>query len=162
MSPWTSFSQKIKIKATVKEVYDAWTTQESLEKWFLRLAEFKTSDGKLKSINAAIQKGDVYHWRWHGHPDSVEERGTILEANGKDKVKFEFGKAGIVSVLLSEEKGETLLEIKQEEIPTDDESKLNYYVGCSTGWTFFRANLKSFLEGGIDLRNKTSNSDLID
>ena len=28
------------------------------------------------------------------------------------------------------------------------------YVDCSYGWTFFLANLKSVLEGGIDLRNR--------
>jgi hypothetical protein len=30
----------------------------------------------------------------------------------------------------------------------------NYHLGCKTGWTFYLANLKSLMEGGIDLRNK--------
>jgi hypothetical protein len=30
----------------------------------------------------------------------------------------------------------------------------NYHVGCKAGWTFYLANLKSILEGGIDMRNK--------
>jgi len=27
-------------------------------------------------------------------------------------------------------------------------------VGCGEGWTFYLANLNSYLQGGIDLRNK--------
>jgi hypothetical protein len=27
-------------------------------------------------------------------------------------------------------------------------------MGCLGGWTFYLANLKSYLEGGVDLRNK--------
>jgi hypothetical protein len=27
-------------------------------------------------------------------------------------------------------------------------------VGCGEGWTFYLTNLKSILEGGVDLRNK--------
>jgi len=42
----------------------------------------------------------------------------------------------------------------QEEIPTDEKSMQSFYVGCKTGWTFYLANMKSILEGGIDLRNK--------
>lgn len=30
----------------------------------------------------------------------------------------------------------------------------NLLVGCGEGWVFYLANLKSILEGGIDLRNK--------
>ena len=38
--------------------------------------------------------------------------------------------------------------------PTDDKAKENWHIGCKTGWTFYMANMKSMLEGGIDLRNK--------
>ena len=34
------------------------------------------------------------------------------------------------------------------------DEKLRLYIGCGEGWTFYLANLKSMLEGGIDLRNK--------
>lgn len=159
---WTQFTQKVKIKAGMDKVYHAWTSQDELEKWFLRLAEFRTNDGKLKPRNSPIQQGDTYLWRWHGYPDEMQEQGKILETNGKDKIRFEFGKAGNVQVSLSEEEGYTLMEITQTDIPVDENSKFEYFVGCQTGWTFYRANLKSILEGGLDLRNKSNVNDYID
>ncbi len=29
-----------------------------------------------------------------------------------------------------------------------------FFIECGKGWTFYMTNLKSILEGGIDLRNK--------
>jgi hypothetical protein len=29
-----------------------------------------------------------------------------------------------------------------------------FFIECGLGWTFYLANLKSILEGGLDLRNK--------
>ena len=49
-------------------------------------------------------------------------------------------------------KGETVVELTQSRIPEDENRGI--YVDCSYGWTFYLANLKSVLEGGIDLRNK--------
>ncbi|MEI8279443.1 MAG: SRPBCC domain-containing protein [Bacteroidota bacterium] len=152
---WSKFTQQMPIKADMAQVYDAWTTRANLEQWFLRKAEFKRANGSVRERDSFIQKGDTYEWMWHGHPDTVVERGEILEANGKDKLQFVFGKAGIVTVNLKQDGDVTILEIIQENIPTDEESKMNFYVGCSTGWTFYRCNLKSILEGGVDLRNKS-------
>lgn len=69
-------------------------------------------------------------------------------------MKFSFGEAGIVSVAIINEEGENIVELTQEEIPIDEEAKINYHMGCSEGWAFYLVNLKSILEGGIDLRNK--------
>ena len=68
--------------------------------------------------------------------------------------KFSFGKAGICSVTIKREQGEIIVEMLQENIPTDDRGMQYYHVGCKTGWTFYFANMKSLFEGGIDLRNK--------
>ena len=29
-----------------------------------------------------------------------------------------------------------------------------FYIECGKGWTFYLANLKAVLQGGVDLRNK--------
>ena len=47
---------------------------------------------------------------------------------------------------------ETVVELTQSRIP--DDSDHGIYVDCSYGWAFYLGNLKSVLEGGIDLRNK--------
>jgi len=44
--------------------------------------------------------------------------------------------------------------LTQDQIPTDEQSRYDYHVGCSTGWSFYEGNIKSVLEGGMDLRNK--------
>ena len=151
---WSKFIKRIPVKADMKDIYEAWATQEGLEKWFLRKAEFTKLGGKLRDRNALIKKDDTYEWMWHGWSDEVVERGSILDANDKDFLKFTFGKAGIVSVSIKKEGGENIIELVQEKIPVDEDSKFNYYIGYSEGWTFYLANLKSVLEGGLDLRNK--------
>jgi uncharacterized protein YndB with AHSA1/START domain len=151
---WSKFSRKIYIKANMQQVYDAWTTRTNLESWFLKKAEFTKTDGTVRDNNDHIKKGDIYTWVWHGHPDTSAERGIITEANGTDKLRFVFGEAGIVTVHLKQLKQDTEVLLTQEQIPTDEKGRARYHVDCSSGWTFYLANIKSVLEGGLDLRNK--------
>ena len=97
---------------------------------------------------------DTYEWMWHGYGDDAMEKGKIMQANGKDFLQFSFGKAGYVSVTIKEETGESMIELVQDEIPTDEEGQVYYHLGCTKGWLFYLTNLKSILEGGPDLRNK--------
>lgn len=143
---WSRFTKRIGINASVEDIFDAWTSQENIEKWFLSSAEF--SHRNRKDI---IRKGDTYVWKWHAS-DFVAE-GEVLFNNEKDHLEFTF-LGCTVSVKVFEEAGENLLEIAQYDIPLDDESRMNLFAGCSRGWTFYATNLKSILEGGIDLRNK--------
>lgn len=158
---WSTFTLRIPIRATIQQIYGAWTTPAALESWFLRKAEFTSPQGTLRNPADAIQAGDQYAWYWHGYPDKVVERGKILEANGTNRLKFEFGKAGIVTLSVITLDGETVAEINQEEIPVDEQSRKNFHVGCSVGWTFYLTNLKSILEGGLDLRNRNENIPLV-
>jgi uncharacterized protein YndB with AHSA1/START domain len=151
---WSKFTQRIPVKAGPQKIYDAWATPAGLEKWFLRNAKFRKADGSPRDPNDLIQKDDTYEWNWFGYSDDTSEHGKIIAANGKDFFKFVFGKAGIVSVTIKTEENQTIVELLQEQIPTDEKSKVSFHLGCSTGWTFYLANLKSIYEGGLDLRNK--------
>ena len=151
---WSSFKVKINVKATTQELYRAWATRKGMEYWFLRECDYRRPGGIVLSPDEFVSTNDVYTWRWHGYPDTSTEQGTILEANGKDFFKFSFGKAGICSVTIMKELGETIVELMQSEIPEDENGKMNYHVGCKGGWTFYFANMKSMLEGGADLRNR--------
>lgn len=111
-------------------------------------------DGTVRDGKVHIREGDKYRWLWFGYSDDVVERGKVLETNGKDLFRFTFTADCSVTVRVMTDQGETIAELTQENIPTDDASKMNYYVGCMKGWTFYLANLKSILEGGIDLRSK--------
>ena len=151
---WSRFTVRINVNAPVDKLYQGWVTREGIEYWFLRFSEYKKPDGTLRGNKEAVEKADTYKWRWYGYPDSVTEEGTVLEVNGKNFFKFSFGKAGTCSVTIKQEQGETIVEMVQENIPTDEQSMHYYHVGCKTGWTFHFANMKSIFEGGIDLRNK--------
>lgn len=159
---WSQFSQWIKIKAPVQTIYDLWTTRNGIESWFLRMGEFSRL-GRVLADDEPVAVGDTYRWRWHGYPDSITETGEVLEANGTDKFRFRFGEAGIVTVDIEDAGNATSkMTITQTDIPTTEEGKQNYHVGCSTGWTFYRCNMKAVVEGGVDIRNKGSNEDMND
>jgi len=150
---WSQFVLRIPIAADRQAIFNSWTSQKGLEAWFLRKAEFRKSNGEIKSPDSGVEAGDSYEWMWHGWGDDVVEKGTILELSG-NHLKFSFGKAGNVNVHVSEENGHNVLTLLQDHIPTDENSQVYYYLGCSKGWQFFLTNLKSILEGGLDLRNR--------
>ena len=152
------FTKKIYIKTTLEKMYWCWGTAEGITSWFLSKAEYRAQDGTLRAKDAPIQAGDSYTWRWHNWDG--EEKGQVLQTNGKDFIEISFAEVSKVSVHMEEQNGVVLLRLKQYEIPTDEKSKLNIHHGCSNGWTFWLANLKAYLEHGIllnetevDLRN---------
>jgi len=151
---WSRFIVRITVKASPKDLYKAWATKAGIEYWFLRLAEFKKTGGTARSVQEYVETGDTYRWLWHGWGDETAETGVILDCNGKDHIKFRFGQAGDCSVHIKSEEGENIVELTQENIPTNEAGMKNYHLGCKTGWTFYFANLKSMMEGGVDLRNK--------
>jgi len=82
------------------------------------------------------------------------EKGEVLEVNSIDFLKFTFSGGSVVSVSVESRNGLTILELTQENIPQENDPLQNLLVQCQVGWTFYLANLKSIVEGGIDLRNK--------
>lgn len=151
---WTHFRKRVSINASPQKVYDAWTTRAGLERWFLRQAKFTAPDGSERKDSEPIKAGDHYDWRWYGWPDEMNEKRLVSSVNAKDYLQFEFTGDCFVSVTIKTEEGITICELVQENIPVDENPKTNMYVGCGEGWTFYMANLKSVLEGGVDLRNK--------
>jgi uncharacterized protein YndB with AHSA1/START domain len=154
---WSRFKVRVNVNAPFETLYKAWATRAGMEFWFLRMCEYKKPDGTLRGNDEFVQAGDTYSWRWFGYSDEVIEHGKILECNGKDHFKFSFGKAGDCSVTIKKELGETIVELTQENVPTDEKGKQYYHLGCKTGWTFHLADMKSLYEGGPDLRNKNEN-----
>jgi len=154
---WNQFTKRITIRATTQAIYDAWTTQDGIESWFLRLAEFKTKDGVVRKKNESIARSDKYKWLWFGYDDTFVEESDIRFVNGKDELEFAFSGGCIVNVTMKMEDHETICQLTQT-MPMDDEKEQRYFfIECGKGWTFYLANLKSILEGGIDLRNKNVN-----
>ncbi|MGN6640892.1 MAG: SRPBCC family protein [Mucilaginibacter sp.] len=151
---WTKFTLTADFDTDMRSIYKAWTTAEGLESWFLRKANFYTITGRMRNPQEFILKEDIYEWYWHGFDDGIVQKGEIMEVNSTDFLKFSFTDNTIVSVSLSMSNGLTILELTQENIKDHPDPSRNLFVQCQTGWTFYLANLKSIVEGGIDLRNK--------
>jgi uncharacterized protein YndB with AHSA1/START domain len=151
---WNQFTKRINVSASPKAIYEAWSTQNGLESWFLRLAQFTKPDGKQRPRNSPMEKGDRYKWLWYGYDDSVVEENEIISANGWDEIKFKFAGNCIVTVNVRQEAGESICELTQEMPMENVDEKQKFYTECGEGWTFYLANLKSILQGGLDLRNK--------
>ena len=88
-SNWKQFVLRITIDAAPEKIFQAWTTQAGLERWFLRLAEFTSSAGERRKRNELIQQADRYRWLWFGYDDSFAEEKEILFTNNKDELEFE-------------------------------------------------------------------------
>jgi uncharacterized protein YndB with AHSA1/START domain len=154
---WKQFTKRVPIKASAKAIYDAWTTQQGLESWFLRLAQFTKTANTPRPRNSPIEKGDRFKWLWFGHDDTEVEEREILLANGWDQLQFSFSGGCIVTVTVKQQDGEAICELVQD-MPMDDETGQQYFfIECGKGWGFYLTNLKSVLEGGLDLRNKNLN-----
>jgi len=151
---WTKFTITADFNTDARTIYNAWTTQTGLESWFLRKANFYTITGRLRESDESILKEDTYEWYWHGFDDDTVEKGRMLEVNSIDFLKFTFSDENVVSVNIKSANGLAILELTQENIKEDPDPSSNLFVQCQTGWTFYLANLKSIVEGGIDLRNK--------
>ena len=148
---WTRYTKKIAVKASIDEVYAAWTSAEELEKWFLKEVKFYDKNKNLTDKHTSAEKDFTYEWRWHLYDDVMA--GEILQANGKNFLQFTFEGETIVEIRLTTVQGYTLIELTHKNIPTDDNSKQHIRLGCASGWTFYLINLKSVYEGGLDLRN---------
>lgn len=153
---WKQFNKRIPVKASAKAIYYAWTTQQGLESWFLRLAQFTKPDGIIRPRNDHIDAGDKYKWLWFGYDDSAIEEKEILAANGWDHLEFSFSGGCIVTISIKQEAGETICELQQDMPMEDAGEQQHFFIECSKGWGFYMANLKSVLEGGLDLRNKNT------
>jgi len=150
---WTTFTRRIAVKAELSDIYDAWTKPSEIEKWFLSVANYYDENNKPIERECNIKKRHTYEWSWYLY--DIVEKGEITEANGEDFLQFTFAGECIVDVKLSQQNEHIIVELTQNNIPTDDESKQGIRLGCDSGWSFFLVNLKSIYEGGLDLRSKS-------
>jgi uncharacterized protein YndB with AHSA1/START domain len=150
---WSEIRLRININTTIEKAYKMWTTQAGLESWFLREAKAKDQQGKSKKETDPMVKGDTYNWRWHGFADDVALTGKVIESNGKDRFQFSFSMDCPVTISIYKEHGQVIVELVEENIPVAKGEIFTHYLSNTTGWTFYLTNLKSVLEGGLDMRN---------
>src|ERR1700722_14333492 len=150
---WSEFKLRVNTTATVEGAFAAVSTPGGLESWFLREAGV-TAGGKLRAKADKIQKGDDYHFQWYGHPDTLRHVGKFLSTDGKSVISCTFSQDLPVTISIYRECDETIIELAETFDPTVEEVARDHYLGNMKGWIFYLINLKSVLEGGLDLRNR--------
>jgi uncharacterized protein YndB with AHSA1/START domain len=149
---WKRLVQRIDVSAPMESVYAAWATAEGVTGWSSMEAVLIDREGNERAPGSSAAIGDRFRFAWHtGHT----EEGEFLEANGIDHLHYTMGKDIEVDVKLEKmEDGSVMVTMEQTQDRTDDENLL-ILLGFNQGWAFYLANLKSVLEGGLDLRNYT-------
>jgi uncharacterized protein YndB with AHSA1/START domain len=145
---WEKIQLAIYCDAPLDVVRWHWRTEAGITRWFVPKCEFKSRNGERLNEIEPIKAGDRYRWEW---ANGVVEEGAILGSDSEDVVNFSFGEATSVSVTLRAEGGRTLVELEQI-TDGDEEQRVSVYKDCQQGWTFYLTNLKSMIEGGLDLR----------
>jgi uncharacterized protein YndB with AHSA1/START domain len=149
MRDWNGFILRILVRATPDEVARAWLTSGGLSSWFLKTAEYFSDDQKIDATVLACGS-DSFRWVW---ADDSEELGRVLEIEFPHRFRFTwYGERGWVEIRLSEVDGRTAVELEQFVDQAEEKDRIECYISCTSGWSFFLANLKSVLEGGLDLR----------
>ena len=120
-----SFTKKIYIKAPIEELYLAWGTSGGICSWFLKKAVYHTQQGQQRKADEFIQAGDQDIWEWHNW--NGQEKGEVLKANNIDFLEISFAGVSKVSIKLEQVKNAVLLTLRQYEIPTNEDSKLNIH-----------------------------------
>ena len=153
-NPWSEFKLRVNIRTDIRRAFECFTTPGGLESWFLRQATFENAAGDVRGKDEPVQEGDTYVFYWHGYPDTAVEKGKVLSNNGENRFTFTFSHNCPVTISIYPECGETIVELVESNLPTDEATMMRHYVGDSKGWIFYLTNLKSVLETGYDLRNR--------
>jgi len=155
LSKFTEFKLRVNVNTSIENAYRAWSTSAGISSWFLR-AEYKDKDGKVRSSDEPAQEGDDYALSFATKPGAVICTGKVLKANGKDLFSFSFSKGCPVTISVYREQDETIVQLIESHLPTDEDTIRRHFIGDTKGWIFYLTNLKSVLEGGLDLRNKNA------
>ena len=155
LSKFTEFKLRVNIKTTIENAYRAWASPAGIGSWFFRIV-YKDKNGNIRSAEELAQEGDEYTLSLNTKPDVMILQGKVLKANGKDLFSFTFSKGVPVTISIYTEQDETIVQLVESHLPTDEETIRKHFVGDTKGWIFYLTNLKSIMEGGLDLRNKNA------
>ncbi|MGH7144833.1 MAG: SRPBCC family protein [Planctomycetota bacterium] len=147
---WARFSRAIYISTTPATAYGLWATGAGLTRWWLARARYFSPAGEAHDKKYHAQKGDRFEWSWY---EGTVLTGHVIEANGKDHFAFTFGGKVVVHVHLKVVGDRMLVELDQEGMANNPAGQ-KFYIGCTTAWAAYLTNMRSVLEGGLDLREK--------
>jgi uncharacterized protein YndB with AHSA1/START domain len=136
---WTQYTLKIRIAASPAKLYKAWTDSRAISDWFTWKADIEPR--KNGRLYLEWQSGD----KWEG---------KVIKVVKNRQFVFTFGDDGeeVKVRMLKDDRG-CICELSQYNMKTSPKAKVSMHLSTKTGWTFFLANLKAYLEHGVDLRS---------
>ena len=143
---WTRFSITFFYYAPRERVFAAWATPRGLESFFVRSARFSG-----RGPDDLVVAGDRYEW---AYVQDYAHGGEVLEVVPGESVAYTFGSMR-VDVTVKETGDGVRVDLVQSNIPDTEEGRPKSHLNCRSCWLFFMTNLKSILEHGIDLRDRT-------
>lgn len=135
---WTKFTLHVFVEASASKVFNAWTDDRQIVKWFPEKA------GIEPCLGGRIQ----FEWL---AGDKLDKKITAFSRHRR--LDFPFGDKGEkVSIRIKTVTGGAVCSLTQSGMKNSPKGRL-LHTGCMQGWTFFLTNLKCWLEHGIDLRS---------
>lgn len=147
--------QRYIYQAKPEKVFRALTNAKELTKWF------------LKDAQVQLKKGGKMRFFWS--PKDKHEN-KILDLVPNKRLQMTWPTMGwggtpktdtYVTFSLTPRGKYTLLQIEHTGFGPGEEWVM-YYAATYSGWTYYLLNLKSWLEHGIDLRDKISETVIVD
>ena len=147
--------QRYLYQAKPEKVFRALTDAKELTKWF------------LKDARVQLKKGGKMKFVWS--PKDKHEN-KILDLVPNKRLRMTWPTMGwggtpktdtYVTFSLTPKGKYTLLQIEHTGFGPGEEWVV-YYAGTYSGWTYYLLNLKSWLEHGIDLRDKVSETVIVE
>lgn len=149
---YETFTKRIRVKAPPDVVMSYWLLSGLVELWFVPTCRYTGPEG-LRAPNEMAQVGDKYHWEWvEGTVDTAHFR--EIEFPGRFVAGW-FEDALEIEVTVEPEGEGSLVSLTQTNTQDEESERMAAYYDCGEGWAFYLVNLKSVLEGGIDLREDT-------
>lgn len=147
---YETFDLSVFIVDEVSIIDHALRTKSGVESWFLKRADFVDDQSVARQPFETCGSGDAYWWEWF---EGTIEQGTIITSE-QGRLEFTFGQDVTVMIDYEAIADGTLVKLSQVHDIRDPELKQRAYTSCLQAWTFYLANLKAYVEHGIDLREK--------
>jgi hypothetical protein len=141
---WDRVELEIDITAPVEVVAWHWTSSAGLTRWLAVECTFVGLEGDTYAEADSAEAGARF--RMIRADGSIEE-GELVQAD-KRAVVAAFADGSRLHVRLASRKGRTALTLRRSTVGADFEE----FRDNLRSWTFHLTNLKSVVEGGLDLR----------
>ncbi|WP_226673372.1 SRPBCC family protein [Rossellomorea aquimaris] len=130
---------QMKIQKPAHEIFEAFVDPEMIGNFWFSSSSERWEEGKTVTLRYEEYdaQGDIH----------------IVEIQEQKKIVFEWAENHKVTISFTqEEKGSTIVGVKEEGFDENDENVINELVDNKEGWVYMLTCLKGYMEYGVNLR----------